>query len=221
MSEPHALLMLSCAKGIRPDALADAMADAAGEGAHFATILPEEALPALAHAEGLAQGLPDVLATVKPERAVATLDAAGDLIDRGQSTILAFERHAILPGRDAIRLFFGLRRLPHLSREAFHDYWLNRHAEIGRRLIPPYSYHQLHAHGDDTARLASETGLAASTLDGVVEVHFPDTDAFTRQLSRPEVAQEALEDEKNFIDHDRSQFWGYAERPVSGSRAKG
>ncbi|MES2301907.1 MAG: EthD domain-containing protein, partial [Pseudomonadota bacterium] len=98
-----------------------------------------------------------------------------------------------------------------LTRAAFHDYWLNRHAQIGRRLIPPFTYHQLHADAALTQRAATTSGLTPSDYDGIVEVHFPDTDALIRQLSRTEVAQEALEDEKNFIDHARSRFWAFRE----------
>jgi hypothetical protein len=104
---------------------------------------------------------------------------------------------------------FALARLPRLTLDEFHDYWLNRHAALGRRLIPPYTYHQLHADPAASDGLASRTGLAASRFDGVVEVHFPDLQAFVRQLQRPEVAEEALADEKNFIDHSRSIFWAY------------
>ena len=60
-----------------------------------------------------------------------------------------------------------------------------------------------------TAAMAAAAGLSPSTLDGVVEVHFPDIAAFVAQLSRSEVAEEALADERNFIDHARSIFWAY------------
>ncbi|MEO0033869.1 MAG: hypothetical protein RIS94_3627, partial [Pseudomonadota bacterium] len=177
-------------------------------GASLALALPDSALPALAHAAGRDPAVPDALVTVTSFGGVAPLVA---LADAARSTVAAGTRHAVLPGRDAIRLFFGLRRLPTLTREGFHDYWLNHHAEIGRRLIPPYTYHQIHADAAMTDGAAAATGLAASTYDGLVEVHFPDIDAFVRQLSRPEIAAEALEDEKNFIDHSRSQFWAFRE----------
>lgn len=168
-------------------------------------------MPALAHADGMAPDLPDALLTCAPDMAGAVIAALGATVDRSASSVLAFRRHTILPGRNRVRLYFGLRRLQGLSQAAFQDYWLNRHADYGRRLIPPYSYHQLHADPDRTADLAQDTGIGTSTLDGVVEVHFPDIDALVRQLSRKDVAVGALEDERNFIDHARSQFWAYAE----------
>jgi len=180
-------------------------------GVQLAQRLGEDALPALAHAGAMAPDLPEALLTCTLDDAPSIVDALGDALDRSASTVLAFQRHAILPGRDAVRLYFGLRRLARLTLDEFHDYWLNHHADYGRRLIPPYTYHQLHADPVGTASLAEVTGLSASTLDGVVEVHFPNADALVRQLSREDVAKGALEDERNFIDHARSQFWAYAE----------
>ncbi|MFA7585415.1 MAG: EthD domain-containing protein [Novosphingobium sp.] len=206
------ILLLLTRKQADTDALESALAARLPTGARMASILPADALPGLAHADGLAPGLPDVLVTL-PASATAEIVAATDgMFNREASALLAFRRHAVLPGSDAIRLYFGLRRLPHLSLEGFHDYWLNKHADIGRKLIPPYTYHQLHADPAATAHWAETVGIPASTLDGVVEVHFPDVDAFVRQLSREDVASEALADERNFIDHSRSQFWAYRER---------
>ncbi len=178
------------------------------EGATLAVALPDSALPSLAHAAGRDAAVPDALVRLPDGAEAAPLVA---LSDGARGTVFAGPRHAVLPGGDAIRLFFGLRRLERLTRAAFHDYWLNRHAEIGRRLIPPYTYHQIHADEEATGALALQAGLSASTYDGMVEVHFPDVDAFVRQLSRADVAAEALEDEKNFIDHARSQFWAFRE----------
>ena len=203
----QALLLLRTSSS---DALAGALA-AMARTLQFATCLDADVLPALAHSAGMPSGLPEALLTCRPDDAPAILAEVASLIDREASSVLVFTRHDILPGRDVIRLYFGLRRLERLTLDEFQDYWLNRHADFGRRLIPPYTYHQLHADSVATGRLAQVTGLAASDLDGVVEVHFPDVAALVRQLSREEVARDALADERNFIDHARSQFWAYRE----------
>lgn len=180
-----------------------------------ALLMSADALPALAHVSAPDPTLPDAVLTLRADAdkiAAVAVDLRVKLatvLDADRSELLAVRRHAILPGGDAIRLVFGLRRLERLTLEQFHDYWLNHHAEMGRRLIPPYTYHQLHTDPETTTRLAARTGLHPATFDGVVEVHFPDTDAFVRQLSRQEVAEEALADERNFIDHSRSIFWAY------------
>lgn len=206
MPETH--LLLFAPQGMALEDFGRALQQAMPAGAALALALPDDALPALAHAAGRDPEVPDALVTLGEGQDGAPVIA---LADPGRSRVVAAQRHAVLPGGDAIRLFFGLRRLPQLTRAAFHDYWLNHHAQIGRRLIPPYTYHQLHADAGATEAASAGTGLAASTYDGLVEVHFPDVDAFVRQLSRADVAVEALEDEKNFIDHSRSQFWGYRE----------
>ncbi|MCJ2178763.1 EthD domain-containing protein [Novosphingobium album (ex Hu et al. 2023)] len=188
------------------------VAEVLTSGCQLAVCCPATALPALAHAGTMAADLPDVLVTCPERDAPGIIAALDSATDRAASSVLAFTRHAILPGRDKVRLYFGLRRLEALSLAAFQDYWLNHHADYGRRLIPPYTYHQLHADPDATLALADACGLPPSTLDGVVEVHFPSLDALVKQLSRDDVAQGALEDERNFIDHARSQFWAYEER---------
>jgi hypothetical protein len=176
---------------------------------------PAGSMPSLAHAEAGGPGLsrPDALLHIRPFDAAAeqALAGLGDRLARSveRAEVFACIRHSVLPGYDTIRLFFGFQRLEHQTREACHDYWLNVHADFGRRLIPPYSYHQLHVQAEATARAAAATGLPASVLDGVAEVYFPDIPAFIAQLSRPDVASEALEDERNFIDHARSLFWIY------------
>ncbi|MDF8335320.1 EthD domain-containing protein [Novosphingobium cyanobacteriorum] len=201
MSETHLLLFApECAA---PAAWAAALRQALPQGATLALALAAEALPALAHAAQRDAEVPDALVRLPDGADAAALVA---LSDADRSEAFTGVRHAVLPGGDAIRLFFGLHRLERLSRAEFHDYWLNRHAQIGRRLIPPYTYHQIHAcDGPDLE------GLRRSTFDGIVEVHFPDAEALVKQLSRSEVAEEALADERNFIDHARSRFWAFTE----------
>lgn len=218
-------ILLLCVKRPEADettltaALREAVALCHGIETELATITPPTALPALAHVAAPDKELPDAILTLRAsgEALFARLPdvamALESVVDRARSSLLAADRHTILPGRNAIRLFFGLRRLETLTLEAFQDYWLNRHAELGRRLIPPYSYHQLHTDPVATLAAAPRAGISASTFDGVVEVHFPDIGAFVAQLSRPEVAEEALADERRFIDHARSIFWAYHTLP--------
>lgn len=203
---PETQLLLFRPAATTPDNFADALQASLPANARLAIVLPENALPALAHVAGRDPEVPDALVTLSAGQD-ATASVA--LADTARSSAFTGVRHAILPGKDAIRLFFGLRRLPRLTREEFQDYWLNHHADIGRRLIPPYTYHQIHAVAEDHVEQAAD--LAASTYDGIVEVHFPDVEAFVRQLSRAEITVEALEDEKNFIDHSRSAFWAFRE----------
>lgn len=133
----------------------------------------------------------------------------GDTFDKTQSLIIGTHRLEILPGSGSIRIHYGLHSLPNMSRTAFQDYWLNTHADIGRQLIPPYSYFQSHADDELTARLVEICGLKAATFDGIVTVHFPNMEACQAQLSRTDVGEIAIEDERRFIDHNHVEFGVY------------
>ncbi|GLS98814.1 hypothetical protein GCM10007897_01920 [Sphingobium jiangsuense] len=202
-------LHLHLQPGASPDAVEQALADRLRGAAWAMRRLPDDALPALSRASGPDLALPDLIVSLGEEDVAPLLAALAPYVLVERSSLAAAERHVVLEGRDRIRLFFGLRRLPALTLAEFHRYWLHHHADYGRRMIPPYSYHQLHADPARAAALAGTAGLPASTLDGIVEVDFPDVDALIRQLTRPDVAQDALEDERRFIDHDRSMIWAY------------
>lgn len=156
-----------------------------------------------------ASGLPDILVSLAGEDQVAVVRHFARLASEiglglsPASAILGARRHCILPGDGPVRLFYAISRLPGLSREQFQHYWLNQHAELGRQLIPPYSYFQSHSDDQLNTSLADATGLTVSPFDGVVALHFPDRDACDRQLGRADVNAIALEDEKKFIDHER------------------
>ena len=126
------------------------------------------------------------------------------------SSVLGARRYQILGGEGPIRLFYAVSRLPHMDREQFFHYWLHHHADIGRQLLPPCSYMQSHSDTESSATLGAATGLPCSEFDGVVTIHYPDVDAYLRQISREEVVAIALEDEKKFIDHSRVLFGIYS-----------
>ena len=130
----------------------------------------------------------------------------GNLAPDSQCRVVGTQRFQILEGDGPTAIFYGLRRLPSLDRAGFQDYWRNHHADIGRKLIPPYSYYQCHADAEFTRQLQSESGYRAWDVDGIAWVHFPDRDACDRQLAREDVAEIAIADELKFIDHSRSPF---------------
>jgi len=128
------------------------------------------------------------------------------LAGESQCRVVGTKQFQILEGDGPIAIFYGLRRLPRLDRAGFQDYWLNHHADIGRNLIPPYSYYQCHTDAEFTLQLHNESGYRPWDVDGIVWVHFPDRDACDRQLAREDVAEIAIADELKFIDHSRSPF---------------
>lgn len=129
----------------------------------------------------------------------------GAWVDPGRSIVIAGTEHQITPGSAPLFLAFPLRRLARLSHREFLDYWLNVHAEFGRKArIPPIKYKQFH--GDEAASqaAASLAGVAIHDYDGVAMSYFMDIPELQDLLAQPSVANAALEDERRFIDHSRS-----------------
>lgn len=140
-------------------------------------------------------------------KAIASLGSKlEDLAPESQCRVVGTKQFQILEGDGPVAIFYALRRLLSLDRAGFQDYWLNHHADIGRSLIPPYSYYQCHTDAEFTSMLQSESGYDAWDVDGIVWVHFPDRDACNDQLAREDVAEIAIADELKFIDHNRSPF---------------
>ena len=121
-----------------------------------------------------------------------------------------------------IKLTFCLIRLPHLSREAFQDYWRNTHGPLVASVAETLKirrYVQLHS----LAPAASD-GLRASReapedYDGVAELWFDSLEVVVENGRRPE-AQAAgallLEDERRVIDLSKSPLWWGEEKVVVG-----
>jgi len=121
-----------------------------------------------------------------------------------------------------IKLTFCLVRLPHLSREAFQDYWLNTHGPLVASVAETLKirrYVQLHS-----LRAEAHEGLRASRqapeeYDGVAQLWFDSVEAVMENGRRPEAQAAAamlLEDERRFIDLPRSPLWWGEEKVVVG-----
>ena len=126
------------------------------------------------------------------------------VVDPARSAAIAGIEHDIVPGEMPILLVYALRRLPSLTHEGFSDYWLNHHADFGRRIQAGRGYRQLHGDLEASSELAAAAGVAIDDLDGIAEAAYPDLQVFLEVMSQPAVAAEAMEDEKTFIDHSRS-----------------
>ena len=101
-------------------------------------------------------------------------------------------------------LMFCLRRLPHLTREQFQDYWRNVHAPLVRshaEVLGLSAYVQNHALPDATqARLARERG-APPSFDGVAQLWWHERQLTPQQKDAARRANaELLADERHFID---------------------
>ncbi len=121
-----------------------------------------------------------------------------------------------------IKLTFCLVRLPHLSREEFQDYWLNKHGPLVASVAQTLQirrYVQLHSGAPELSAGIRESRDAPPEYDGVAELWFDSVEAVIENGRRPE-AQAAgallLEDEKRFIDLPRSPLWWGEEKVIVG-----
>ncbi|MBI3950219.1 MAG: EthD domain-containing protein [Acidobacteria bacterium] len=105
-----------------------------------------------------------------------------------------------------IKLINCLRRLPHLSLEEFQAHWLEYHSQFGRRLKlirRNVQYHTL-AHDPIREALAEASESGIEPYDGFVITWWDSLDDIKTELeNNPNVAA-AREDEKLFVDHNRS-----------------
>lgn len=112
-----------------------------------------------------------------------------------------------------VKLIFCLRRLPHLDREQFQDYWRNVHGPLVRRHAPALRiarYVQVHSLAGDLSDALRRWRGAPEPFDGVAEIWYAseeDLRASGRDPAGREAGQILLEDERKFIDHARSPIW--------------
>jgi uncharacterized protein (TIGR02118 family) len=121
-----------------------------------------------------------------------------------------------------IKLTFCLTRLPHLSREAFQDYWFKTHAPLVASVAEPLQirrYVQLHSLPQEANAAVRASREAPPEYDGVAELWFDSLDALAANGPRPEARVAAallLEDERRFIDIAKSPLWWGEEKPIVG-----
>ena len=123
-----------------------------------------------------------------------------------------------------IKLTFCLVRLPHLSREAFQDYWFNTHGPLVASVAETLRirrYVQLHSQPEEASAALRASRDAPAEYDGVAELWFDSLEAVIENGQRPE-AQAAgrllLEDERRFIDLPKSPLWWGNEREIVALR---
>jgi uncharacterized protein (TIGR02118 family) len=107
-----------------------------------------------------------------------------------------------------IKLIYCISRRPEMTVEEFQRYWREVHAPIAGAIPGLRRYVQCH--------VAPETyGGRTPSFDGAAELWFDDLDALRTAMRTPETAA-ALEDEMNFIDHNRVASFVTVENVVVG-----
>ncbi len=119
-----------------------------------------------------------------------------------------------------IKLVYCLRRLPHLSREEFQRYWRETHGPLVRghagtlRIRRYVQAHTLEGSINDALR---RNRGGQESYDGVAELWWDSADDFAAATASAEgrkAGQELLEDERRFIDLERSALWIAREHPI-------
>lgn len=120
-----------------------------------------------------------------------------------------------------IKLTFCLRRLPHLTHEQFHDYWLNHHGPLVRSVMKDIRvkrYVQTHALGEPALSAGLQAARRApEPFDGIAELYWESREELNAVANDP-LAQKAgamlLRDERNFIDLPNSPLWYNEEHEI-------
>ena len=119
-----------------------------------------------------------------------------------------------------IRLTFVLRRKPDLSREEFQEYWRRQHGPLVAKhstRLGMLRYVQVHTLDDPiNDQMAEARGGMEEPYDGVAELWWWSRERIVEALAE-QAAQDAgaelLEDERTFIDLERSPLWFAHEYP--------
>lgn len=109
-----------------------------------------------------------------------------------------------------IKFIMCITRHPDMTREAFQDYWLNKHGPFFQEnadAMRAKKYVQSHTLETPLNQGLRESRGMLAEFDGVAEVWFESEEDLIAGMSSPEGQQlgAALhEDEQNFIDHSKS-----------------
>jgi uncharacterized protein (TIGR02118 family) len=119
-----------------------------------------------------------------------------------------------------IKLTFCLIRRPDLTREAFLEYWYERHAPLVRsvrEVLRIRQYVQLHSLPEGQLLDAATARGAPPGYDGVAQLWWDSMDDLAATASDPAAAdagRRLLEDERRFIDLSRSPLWWGEEKEI-------
>ncbi|WP_156680532.1 EthD domain-containing protein [Sphingomonas profundi] len=104
-----------------------------------------------------------------------------------------------------IKVLVFIRRLPHLSREAFIRYYEDHHVPLAERLLGRYyGYRRIYL----TDGLYPEG--VTSDFDVVTELTFESEAVYDRwlgDLADPEIIRQIREDERHFLDSSYTRMW--------------
>jgi uncharacterized protein (TIGR02118 family) len=112
-----------------------------------------------------------------------------------------------------VKLIFALRRRSDLSRDEFQRYWLEQHGPLVRShagALGIRRYVQSHTLPDEFHLALRASRQAPEPFDGVAELWFDSVEAIGAAASTEAglaAGLALLDDERRFIDHERSPLW--------------
>ena len=112
-----------------------------------------------------------------------------------------------------IKLSFPLHRRPEFTREEFQTYWRGTHADLVAKhaaVLGIRRYVQLHTRTTPIDEGLRTSRGAPEPFDGIAELWFDSEAAIAESLQNPAAAaagQALIEDERRFIDLERSPLW--------------
>jgi uncharacterized protein (TIGR02118 family) len=108
-----------------------------------------------------------------------------------------------------IKVVACVRRLPHLSREAFQRYWLEHHGPLVASFAPATRvrrYVQVHTIENPAFDVARAERGTPEPYDGVAELWWESVEQRSPTPERVKALTTIIEDERRFIDLSRSPF---------------
>jgi hypothetical protein len=114
----------------------------------------------------------------------------------------------IASDRAPVRYQYLMRRNASFSHAAYQQRYREIHSQFGLKTPGILGYAQFHVDTDASRRAAEGAGLGVWGVDSVSELHLESLETFLAAVTAaPEVAREATEDERIFVD--RSNSFGF------------
>jgi uncharacterized protein (TIGR02118 family) len=129
---------------------------------------------------------------------------------------MAEERPVIERGSGARRLTYALRRRPELSREAFQQYWWDKHGPLVKQHAAPRTrrYVQVHTNADAGDFPGRHERGAPEPYDGIALLWYDDSLPERSPEEQERIGPLIREDEAKFIHHPESPAWFGTEHVV-------
>ncbi len=112
-----------------------------------------------------------------------------------------------------VKITYCMRRLPHLTREQFQEYYRKKHTRVLERdeaaKLKMRRYVQLHAHPEEICATLDKGRGGEPSFDAVAEIWLDDLETMEAAWNSEEgtaLIRKLMDDEEKFVDWSRSVF---------------